>query len=64
MEQISTLIEILDYAGIKYDVDQTMDEDGGSRTLEVCIYDKNNSVAIFEFDAYNDPNLLSFRIPK
>lgn len=61
MEQISTFIEMLDQAGIKYNVDQTMDEDG-QRTLEVFVYDRRNNVAVFEFDAYASPDLMDFRI--
>lgn len=63
MEQISTFIEILERAGIKYEVGQDADEDGGSRSLDVYVYDNNSdSVAIFSFDAYNEPDLKDFRI--
>lgn len=60
MEEISTFIEILERAGIKYEVDQTMDEDGGSLTLEVYVYDNadRDSFVIFYFDAYNNEHPL------
>lgn len=64
MEQISTFIEILERAGIKYEVDQDADEDGGSLTLDVYVYDDSDSFAIFSFDAYNQPDLKDFRIAR
>lgn len=63
MEEISTFIEILERAGIKYEVDQTMDEDG-QRSLDVFVYDNynKNSFAVFSFEAYDEPSLIDFRI--
>lgn len=61
MEEISVLIEMLEHAGIKYNVDQLTDEDG-QRILEVNIYDKNDNIAVFEFDAYDLPDLIDFKI--
>jgi hypothetical protein len=58
MEEISTLIEMLEKANVKYDVDQSVDDDGG-RTLDVYVYDKNNNFAVFEFDAYESSNCLN-----
>jgi hypothetical protein len=61
MEQISTFINFLEQAGIKYEVDQSADEDGG-RTLDVYVYDNSDSFAVFSFDAYDEPDLKDFRI--
>ncbi len=60
MRDIDIFIEMLEDSGINYEVDQTMDEDGGSLTLEVFVYDsaEKDSFVIFYFDAYNTNHKL------
>lgn len=60
MEEINTFIEILQNAGIRYEVDQSMANDG-RRSLDVYIYDDNDGLAIFTFNT-DISNLVDFRI--
>jgi len=57
MEQISTFIEILEEAGIKYEVDQSVDQDG-QRSLDVYVYDVDDSFKVVSFDA----DLMSLKL--
>lgn len=67
MEEINVLIEMLEHAGINYDVDQTIDKDG-HKSLDVYIYDNDGS-AVFKFDNHTEtccePGcLVDFKINK
>lgn len=63
MDRIDILIEMFEQAGIKYDVDQSVN-DSGTRSLDVYVYDNNDRFAIFKFSAYNESNLTDFKVSK
>jgi len=62
MEEINVFIEMLEHAGIDYNVDQSVDKNG-RRSLDVYIYSNNNS-AVFKFDTHvGEPGcLVDFKI--
>ena len=61
MDQVDALIEILERACIKYEVDQSVDEDG-CKSLDVHVYDDKNGSAVFAFNTYDKPDLMDFKI--
>lgn len=60
MDYINFLIEMCEKVGIRCEVDQSFHKNG-NRTIDVYIYDTNDEVVMFEFDAKNS-NLIDFKV--